>query len=110
MKEQIDKYLSGWLLYAIYLLLIVVSVNTCNSCTQNKKITKLAKEVNSLDKELKVKDSLYIEFKNQAATKEDIRENNDNEMARFLYWEREADNVKYKDYTIKDYKDLIEMK
>jgi hypothetical protein len=103
-ERNIFKHLEKWVVYAIYILLIIASLNTCNSCRSNKE------DLRSLEKELDSTNLILQAFMDSSASKYDIVKDNDKQMAKFLYWEREADKPQYKNYTPKDYEKLIKEK
>lgn len=109
-ERDIFKQFERWVVYAIYILLAVVSLNTCNTCSSNKEDTRLRKEIIKLEHEIDSTTAIFQHFMDSAATKNDIKSDNDEQMAKFLYWEREADKPQYKTYTPRDYENLIKDK
>ena len=70
----------------------------------------MKKEIIKLETTLDSTNIIMNTFMEAVATKSDIKEDNDKQMSKFLYWEREADKPQYKNYTPKDYEALIKEK
>jgi len=101
MKAWLNKNVPMGVNIAIIAMFIFTLFNTCGSSIRKKENIRMRKEI----------DTLTIQLN---ATKEVIRnlpqefENKNNEqLARFLFWERQADRSEYKNYTIKDFENLI---
>lgn len=111
MKERdIFKFLEKWVIYAIYVLLIIVFMSWWKSCQSNREDVRMKKEITTLYKEVDSLNNVLNNFMDVVATKHDIKKDNEEQMSRFLYWEREADKPQYKDYTPRDYEELIKEK
>ncbi len=54
--EKASLFLNKWVAIAIYALLIITCINSCNSCSMNKENIKLRKEVDSLSVSIKMMD------------------------------------------------------
>ena len=52
--KNILESLNKFTMYAVYFLLIVTCINSCNSCSGNKETVKLRKEVDSLSKTIDI--------------------------------------------------------
>jgi len=86
------------------ILIVLTSFSWISSCNSHSKSKIVVKENKLLRSEV---DSLSSIIENLPA---ELQEDYDWQIATFLYWERKADAPQYKNYTPKDYYDLINKK
>ncbi len=97
-----------WLIYSIFGMFFLTLINTCNSCSHNSENTLMRKELIVLKNEIDSLDDVVLEYKNIVdSLPVKFQENDDEQTAKFLYWERQADKPEYNSYTIKDYYTII---
>jgi len=102
-EEKIFNYKNVTIMVVI--LLFMSFLNMCNSCNSNKTAKNTKKELDAFKTESLLKDSITdITLKNLPGN---LQHNIDQNTANFLYWERQADQPQFKNYTPKDYLDLI---
>lgn len=92
--KKVNEFLKNWGMLIITPLVIIMFFRTC---TINRTVSDLEVQTKKLDSLNKVVSKL-------PAT---IQENDDQQTAKFLYWEKQADKPEYNSYTIKDYYEAI---
>lgn len=92
--SKVNEFLKNWGMMILTPLVIIMFFKTCT----------INRVVSDLETKTKKVDSLYIVVSNLPAT---IQENDDQQTAKFLYWEKQADKPEYNSYTIKDYYESI---
>jgi len=96
--KKIKEFLKDNGMLIILPLVLIIFFRTCSTKSDVDKIKKVVTEQSTAIDTLK---TIVMALPNT------IQLNDDEQTAKFLYWERQADAPAYKDYTIKDYYDAI---
>jgi len=96
--KKVNEFLKNWGMLIITPLIIIMFFRTCNTKIRVEKIENI---INRQSSNIDTLNNLVIKLPKI------IQENDDQQTAKFLYWERQADGPEYKTYTIKDYYEAI---
>lgn len=96
--EKIRKFLEG---YGMLIIVVMVSIMFFRTCNISREVDNVSSNVSLINKKT---DSISNVIKTIPNV---IQVNDDEQTAKFLYWEKQADKPSYETYTIKDYYEAI---